>query len=197
MTLLRLICLLVFSSPLHAMPWFMHCYDYGCKTTQEVHYSAAQWAEIRAIFAGDMDAFEEKQAIRRAVATMERFSGEITGTNRDVGGNIAAEYVGQHDCIDESTNTFQYLAALDNLNMLKQHRVAPKQRRMVWLGEHWTAAIAEIDSGEKYAVDSWYRDNGEMPFIQPLADWRRKRDFPTAYNPELTEPFSPWWRPKE
>ena len=34
-------------------------------------------------------------------------------------------------------------------------------------------------------VDSWYQDNGEMPFVQPLDDWQRKRDFPVAYNPEL------------
>ena len=45
--------------------------------------------------------------------------------------------------------------------------------------------ISEIDTEARFAVDSWYRDNGEMPFIQPIADWRRKRDFPAAYNPEL------------
>ena len=167
------------------MPWFMHCYDYGCKSSTEVRYSAKQWDEIRAIFSMQMTAFEEKQAIRRAVAVMERFSGEQTGTYRDVGGNIAEEYVGQHDCIDESTNTFQYLSALEELDLLKSHRVLPKQRRIVWLGTHWTAAIVEIESGEEFAVDSWYRDNGEMPLIAPLADWYKKRDFTAAYNPEL------------
>ena len=192
MTILRLSLLLLLSPTLHAMPWFMHCYDFGCKSTREIHFSEAQWDEIRALFAARMSSFEEKQAIRRAVATMERFSGEIAGTYRDVGGNITDEYIGQHDCIDESTNTFQYLVALEQLGLLERHRVALKQYRMVWLGEHWTAAISEIDTGEAFAVDSWYRDNGELPFIQPLADWRRKRDFPTNYNPELVEPVSPW-----
>ena len=116
---------------------------------------------------------------------MEKFSGEIAGTYRDVGGNIADEYIGQHDCIDESTNTFQYLAALEELNLLKSHRVIPKQRRIVWLGTHWTAAIAEIDTGNEFAVDSWYHDNGELPMIAPLTDWYRKRKFTAAYNPEL------------
>ena len=185
MFVLRLFFLLVLSSPVAAMPWFMHCYDYGCKSSTEVRYSAKQWDEIRAIFSMQMTAFEEKQAIRRAVAVMERFSGEQTGTYRDVGGNIAEEYVGQHDCIDESTNTFQYLSALEELDLLKSHRVLPKQRRIVWLGTHWTAAIVEIESGEEFAVDSWYRDNGEMPLIAPLADWYKKRDFTAAYNPEL------------
>ena len=192
MKFLRLSILLCFCSSAQAMPWFMHCYDYGCKTTQEIHFSDAQWNEIRAIFATEMDSSAEKQAIRRAVATMEKFSGEIAGTHRDVGGNITDEYIGQHDCIDESTNTFQYLAALEELDLLRQHRVALKQRRIVWFATHWTAAIAEIETGEEFAVDSWYLDNGEMPYIQPIADWRRKRDFPVAYNPELSEPHSPW-----
>ena len=29
------------------------------------------------------------------------------------------------------------------------------------------------------------RISGEMPYIQPLADWLRKREFPVAFNPEL------------
>ena len=185
MFVIRLLFLFSLSTPVAATPWFMHCYDFGCKSSTEVHYSDNQWNEIRQIFAADMNESEEKQAIRRAVATMERFSGEIAGTHRDVGGNIADEYIGQHDCIDESTNTFQYLSALEELNLLKSHRVMPKQRRIVWLGTHWTAAIVEIESGEEFAVDSWYRDNGEMPLIAPLADWYEKREFTAAYNPEL------------
>ena len=89
------------------------------------------------------------------------------------------------DCIDESTNTFQYLLALEQMNLLRWHRVDLKQRRIVWFATHWTATISEIDTDARFAVDSWYRDNGELPFIQPIADWRRKQDFPTAYNPEL------------
>ena len=77
------------------------------------------------------------------------------------------------------------LAALEELNLLKAHRVIPKQRRIVWFGTHWTAAIAEIDSGAEFAVDSWYHDNGELPMIAPLADWYKKRKFTAAYNPEL------------
>jgi hypothetical protein len=89
------------------------------------------------------------------------------------------------DCIDQSTNTFQYLSALQELDLLKWHRVDPKQRRIVWFATHWTATIREIDSNRRFAVDSWYRDNGELPFIQPIADWLNKRDFPGDFNPEL------------
>ncbi len=173
--------------PAAAAPYFVHCYDFRCKTTFEVHYSDAQWQHIRSIMEqGRHDAFTEKQAIRQAVAAMERYSGELAGTGLDKAGNYPGyDLPGQMDCIDESTNTFQYLAALDELGLMKWHRVAPKQRRMVWFVTHWTATVAEIGSGRRFAVDSWYRDNGEPPYIQPLDDWQRKRDFPPRYNPEL------------
>jgi hypothetical protein len=117
---------------------------------------------------------------------MERISGELSGAYLDKAGNYpGSDIFGQMDCIDESTNTFQYLRALEDLELLKWHRVDLKDRRIVWFLTHWTATIVEIDSNERFAVDSWYRDNGELPYIQPLKDWQRKREFPAAFNPEL------------
>jgi hypothetical protein len=170
-----------------AAPYFVQCYDFGCKTTRELHYETTKWEQISAIFAsGIVDSAAEKQAIRRAVAMMERFSGELTDTRYDKGGNYpGSDLPGQMDCIDESTNTYQYLSALQELDLMKWHRVDIKQRRIVWFATHWTATIREVDSDERFAVDSWYRDNGEMPYIQPIDDWARKRDFPDAFNPEL------------
>ena len=184
---LRFLLVLALSGPASAAPYFVQCYDFGCKTTQELHYSAANWDEIKALFTpASVDSAAEKQAIRRAVAIMERISGELSGTFRYKGGNYpGSDIIRQMDCIDESTNTIQYLYALEELNLLQWHRVDPKQRRIVWFATHWTATISELDSEQRFVVDSWYRDNGELPYIQPLADWERKRDFPVAYNPEL------------
>jgi hypothetical protein len=174
-------------SPVSAAPYFVQCYDFGCKTTRELRFDERQWAEIKGLFArGIVDSATEKQAIRRAVATMERMSGEQTDTHLDKGGNYpGSDIPGQMDCIDESTNTFQYLSALEELELLKWHRVDAKQRRIVWFATHWTASIREIGNNQLFAVDSWYRDNGELPYIQPLDDWSRKRDFSSSFNPEL------------
>ena len=182
-----LACLLLTPSLCAAAPAFVHCYDFGCKKTKHVEYDAPQWQRVRDIFAGeDIDAPGEKQLIRRAVALMERISGDITGTSRDKAGNYPGyDLPMQMDCIDESTNTFQYLLALEQDGLLRWHRVGLKQRRIVWFVTHWTAVIVEMDGGRQFAVDSWYRDNGEPPLLQPLEDWRRKRDFPASYNPEL------------
>jgi hypothetical protein len=187
MMMLRILFLLMLTTPCVAAPYFVQCYDFRCKSTQELYFSAAHWREIRAIFAnGVVDSFTEKQAIRRAIAVMERISGELSGTYLDKGGNYPGSDIAmQMDCIDESTNTFQYLLALEQLELLQWHRVDLKQRRIRWFATHWTAVIREVGSNEKFAVDSWYRDNGELPYIQPLEDWKRKRDFPVTFNPEL------------
>ncbi len=175
------------ATPVAAEAYFVHCYDFGCKSRQEVRFDASQWERLRMLFVpAPADAAAERQAIRRAIAMMERFSGEIAGTANDKGGN-AHDYAlpKQQDCIDESTNTWQYLVALDELGLLRHHAADLKYRRIVWFATHWTAAIVERASGARYAVDSWYRDNGELPLIQPLEDWRRKRDWPVEHNPEL------------
>ena len=76
----------------------------------------------------------------QAIALMERISGELSGTFRDKGGNYPGYDIDQQmDCIDESTNTFQYLSALEELNLLKWHRVDNKQRRIYWfIATHWS-----------------------------------------------------------
>ena len=166
--------------------YFMHCYDFGCKSTLEIRYDQAQWRRIKNLFNRSFSMEEEKQAIRKAIAMMEGYSGAISGTYRDKGGNYPGyDIIKQLDCIDESTNTYQYLSALDELELLRWHSVAPKQRRIIWFFTHWTATIVEKESGHQYAVDSWYQDNGEMPYLQPMDDWKSKRDFPASYNPEL------------
>jgi len=180
--------LLVFLSQptLAAEPAFVHCYDFGCKSQKEIRFNAEQWQAIGAIFDHSAtDAMAEKFAIRKAIALMEQFAGDTVGTSLDKAGNYPGyDLPKQQDCIDESTNTYQYLSALENLNWLKWHRVAPKKRRINWFISHWTAVIAENSTNQLFAVDSWYRDNGQPPYIQKLEDWQDKDDFPQIYNPD-------------
>ncbi len=49
-----------------------------------------------------------------AVAEMESISGKMSGTHHDKAGNYPGyDIIRQMDCIDESTNTFQCLLALE------------------------------------------------------------------------------------
>ena len=150
----RFLLLLALSGPASAAPYFVQCYDFGCKTTRELRFEASQWDQIRAIFAsGIVDSAAEKQAIRQAVAMMERFSGELTDSRYDKGGNDpGSDLPGQMDGIDESTNTYQYLSALQELDLMKWHRVDLKQRRIIWFATHWTATIREVDSNQRFGL---------------------------------------------
>ena len=37
--------------PAQAAPYFVQCYDFGCKTTRELRFETSQWDQIRALFA--------------------------------------------------------------------------------------------------------------------------------------------------
>ena len=164
---------------------FVHCYDFGCKSTQDISFDNEQWASIKRIFSAlPLSPWLEKQQIRQAIALMETYAGQLTGSEKDQGGNYnGSNLTFQQDCIDESTNTYQYLQALQRRELLQWHRVAQKKRRIVWFVTHWTAVIQQNISGESYAVDSWYRDNGEPPYIQRLEEWQRKAAFSDSLNP--------------
>ncbi len=165
---------------------FIHCFDYGCKSTRSLSFDRDEWQAIGDVFSlPTQDAAQEKQQIRRAIAKMERIAGAKAGTEVDRGGNYNGEDLSmQQDCIDESTNTLQYLQALQRRGWLRFHRVDLKQRRIRWFFTHWSATIRQLDNGEVFAVDSWYRDNGQPPYLQRIEDWRRKADFSPELNPD-------------
>ena len=36
---------------------------------------------------------------------------------------------------------------------------------------HSTAVLVDLKTGQKWAVDTWVRDSGQLPDVRPLADW--------------------------
>ena len=165
---------------LNASPQIDICYDFGCKRQKTVEFGAPAVEALQRLFNPEPDnAKDERTRIRQAIALLEHIVGEAAGTSQDIGGNYDPnrDYPKQMDCIDESTNTTHYLKLLDQLSLLKWHQPKPRKYRSRFLIDgHWTAVIEETRNQQQYAVDSWYRDNGEAPEIQPLADWlKRKR----------------------
>lgn len=160
---------------------FPVCYSHECGRQQFVRLSDRQWQATRALFPPAVtSAAAERAMIRRAIAQLEQFTGVLAGTSADRGGNVAgAGLPGQMDCIDESINTTTYLGLLQQDGLLHWHEVQERERRSKWvLDVHWTAVIRETASGQRWAVDSWFLDNGEPPYIQRLEDWLDKEDFP-------------------
>jgi len=172
------------SAAIAAGPALSVCYNYGCKRQAQFTMSENEWQRVVSLFEpGAETPDSERAAIRRAVAEMESTAGRYTPVRRDRGGNPAeAEWPGQLDCIDESTNTTTYLLVIERAGMLRWHRVAERVFRAPYLfDEHWAAQIEEIRTGRRYAVDSWMRDNGYPPDIQPVTEWKRKAPVPGVW----------------
>jgi hypothetical protein len=161
---------------------FAACLDYHCDLTRSVRVSQLRWQQVRALFAAVPDAAAEREAVRRSIALLEDQVGRLTGTWRDLAKNSAgAGLPGQLDCISESRNTTTYLQLLARDGLLRWHSVEEPVKRTRWLVMvHWTAVIRDRDSGQRYAVDAWFLDNGEPPYIQPLEHWLRGDDFADA-----------------
>jgi hypothetical protein len=152
---------------------FFVCTDYHCDVGETVALTDRQWQTLRDLFAADASPAEEREGIRRAIALFETHVGAITGTWRDLAGNVAgAGQPGQLDCIAESKNTTTYLKLLFDAGLLKYHEVEPRQvRHPLIFNVHWAAVIRERGSGARFAVDSWFLDNGHPSEIVPLDVW--------------------------
>ena len=85
------------------------------------------------------------------------------------------------DCIDESVNTTSYLRLFETFGGLRWHRVSGRVVRSPYVFDlHWAGQLVERATQQHYAVDSWYLDNGGLPYIQPLDEWQDKQPFNQA-----------------
>jgi len=160
-------------------PAFFSCTSYHCKSGQRVQLDSPQWRAVSELFGNVDSPTQERQQLRQAIALLERETGAITGTWRDLGGNVAgAGQPGQLDCIAESKNTTTYLQLISDAGLLKWHVVEDRQKRNPLIfNVHWAAIIRDTRDDRRYAVDSWFLDNGEPPYVQPLEDWKSGRRF--------------------
>jgi hypothetical protein len=88
------------------------------------------------------------------------------------------------DCIDHSTTTTRFLRLLERRGALRFHRVLePARRGLVF--QHLAARIEEIGPSlmpaeteqiRRFAVDSWYVDNGRPAPIIPMELWQEGND---------------------
>ncbi|WP_263771145.1 hypothetical protein [Propionivibrio soli] len=162
------------------------CFNYSCLTTASVTFSAGQLSEIRTFLGTAQTPAEERALIGIAIGRLLGWAGKVSPIGADKGGNIADDGVyGRMDCIDHSTTTTRLLNLLERNAMLRWHRVRePVVRTRFLIFDHWTAVIEEIDgvaprkvsmgdpmAGVRYAVDSWFNDNGQPAVVLPLDKW--------------------------
>lgn len=156
---------------------FTFCSQYGCKRLTPLAISPAEWDDIAQVYGPPAQtAQEERGKIARTIGRFEQIIGARTGTDLDVAGTFRKIGKGQLDCVDESTNTTSYLLLLEDKGLLDFHTVgAPDTRFPVIHAGTWphqTAVMVEKETGERYAVDSWFYDNGNPAVIIPLKTWK-------------------------
>ena len=156
---------------------FKVCFGFSCKSSQWVRLSEGEWQEIENLFSQVPDARTERRRIKEAVARMEALVAQYSPTNEDIGRNWlfsnyrAAPRGGQMDCIDESLNTTTYLKIMESVGMIRYHQVQRRAYRTNFFSQHWAAEILDIATGQNYVVDSWFRDNGELPYLVKGESW--------------------------
>lgn len=163
---------------------FTHCYNYGCTKREIIALPASTQKRLKAHFTpAPQNAETERKKIETAIQIFEEDIGETVGTKNDKRGTFRLyqdaskeSRTFQQDCIDESTNTTIYLGLLQQMELIQFHKpVFPANRQPFFSGAPWwhqTAVMEDTKTGEKFAVDSWFRDNGHAAFIVPLSDWK-------------------------
>jgi hypothetical protein len=153
------------------------CHGFTCKYIVQVDLTEADRAKLaRMLASGKASPEAERRAIAAAGAWFDRRIAPAAGTKNHVAhaGYVYMYNPHQFDCIDSSRNTTSLLLLLDQLGLLRHHKVDVPVSRGLWLGgqsPHTTAVLVEIKSGAKWSVDSWTRGYGEAPEIMPLARW--------------------------
>lgn len=159
------------------------CYDFGCASRKRVYIFDTEWQPVAALLRGSTSAADERARLARALGLMEDLVGEVTPTGADRAGNAheGGGDSGQMDCVDESTNATTYLDLFAAQHLLRFHRVRERvYRAPLLIDQHWAAQVEETGSGRRFAVDSWFRDNGEPALVLPLGDWEQGVGLPAA-----------------
>jgi len=151
------------------------CHNNGCAEFAFISLNDQQWTSIESIFLPIANgAIQEREQIKLAISLLEIYSGKQSGTYKDQAENsLTLGRKGQLDCIDEATNTTVYLRMLANAGLLKFHQQSSRTSRGGIIIPHNTATIIDIQSQQRYAVDSWFEANGELPHIVPLKIWKK------------------------
>ena len=164
---------------------FEVCQGGGCAQFNQVSISHAEWENVAALFKFKAtNPGEERLQISQAVGLLERIVGAKNGTLGDRAGTFDnSDYKGQLDCNDEAINTTTYLRLLKSKDLMSQHEVEDtRTRNFFFTGwPHTTAVIRDIKTGERFAVDSWFYDNGHAATIVPFKTW--KANFQPADSP--------------
>ena len=163
----------------HATPnlnQFEICQGGGCAQNDKTSLSEAEWQLVSTLFVpAPTNAQAEREQIALAIGLLEEIVGQKIGTSNDRAGTFDnSDYQGQQDCNDEAINSTTYIRLLKQNGLMQFHAIEDmRTRNFFFTGwPHTTAVVREIETAERYAVDSWFYDNGHAATIVPLVVWK-------------------------
>lgn len=156
---------------------FEICFGGGCAEVTNVSLSQEEWQKVVHLFETHKptDATQEREIIAQAIGLLETIVGEKIGTAGDIAGTFYDGRLGaQLDCNDEAINSTTYMRLMLNAKLIKWHAVEDTRTRDFFFTgwPHSTAVIHDINTAERFAVDSWFYDNGAPATIVPFATWK-------------------------
>ena len=155
---------------------FEICQGGGCAKVSKTALTDLEWNAVTHIFNKPaLNAEEERQKIAQAVGMLEDLVGKKIGTAGDLAGTFFnGNLTGQQDCNDEAINSTTYMRLLKQNGLMPLHEIEDmRTRNFFFTGwPHTTAVIREIKTAERYAVDSWFYDNGHAATIITFKQWK-------------------------
>ncbi|MGB7814913.1 MAG: hypothetical protein WBL28_01020 [Methylotenera sp.] len=155
---------------------FEICQGGGCAEISKTFLTESEWDAVARIFNNPAkNAEEERKKIAQAIGVLEGLVGRKVGTSADRAGTFDnAGYPGQQDCNDEAINSTTYMRLLKQRGFMPLHEIEDTRTRDFFFTgwPHSTAVIHEIKTGDRYAVDSWFYDNGHAATIVPFSMWK-------------------------
>jgi len=152
------------------------CFGGGCAEIRHISINASEWAQVLTIFASKTnDAILERTQIANAVGMLEMIVGAKIGTSADRAGTFNnSKFPDQLDCNDEAINTTTYMHLMQSYGLIKLHEAEDMRTRSFFFNgwPHTTAVMHEKATGERFAVDSWFYDNGVPATIVPFELWK-------------------------
>jgi hypothetical protein len=157
------------------------CHGFGCEYRTIVSFGPGDVAKLAELLApGRTSAAAERRAIASATAWFDLRVGPAAGTTHRVAraGVFTERGSGQMDCIDTSRNNTSLFLLLEQLHLLRHHKVEGPEARGFLLdgrGPHATAVLRDVHNGQKWAIDSWTRKYGDRPDVMPLDQWMTEK----------------------
>ena len=160
---------------------FEICQGGGCAQISKTSLTQLEWNAVTRIFnvqaksAPEDKELAERQKIAQAIGMLEDLVGKKIGTSADLAGTFFnGSLTGQQDCNDEAINSTTYMRLLKANGFMPLHEIEDtRTRNFFFTGwPHTTAVIREIKTGERYAVDSWFYDNGHAATIVTFKQWK-------------------------